>query len=84
MSLLRRMPDVLILLEKIPVLPCLESLASKTSVSLKGPLELLPSLCAGKLTLYIWMNSQVCSVRAVTEDVREQVLIEGRNMILLS
>ncbi|KAK7099647.1 RB1-inducible coiled-coil protein 1-like isoform X2 [Littorina saxatilis] len=58
LSLLRRMPDVLILLEKIPVLPCLESLASKTSVSLKGPLELLPSLCAGKLTLYIWMNSQ--------------------------
>ena len=58
-TLLRRMPEVLILLEKIPVLPCLENLASKTSVSLRGPLDMQPSYSSGKPTLYAWMNAQV-------------------------
>ena len=65
--MIHRIPDVLILLEKIPVLPCLENLASKTSVSLIGPVNLQPSSSCGKPTLYAWMNAQVSKAWSVTE-----------------
>ena len=58
--LFSRMPEVLVLLEKVPVLPCLETASSRTgaSISLRCPLDSLTSSSTGCLTLYTWMNTQ--------------------------
>ncbi|KAL8606380.1 hypothetical protein ACOMHN_020534 [Nucella lapillus] len=83
MALLRRMPDVLTLLGKIPVLVCLEDMAARISLSLRGTVDRkTPApLSSSTLTLYNWMNSQMSEhlEEAVSQEVHQVwQWVEGR------